>query len=70
MKLVQVEGEVGIARDTNTGSILSVDQQAYENWKAARDKERLLSSTAERVSNLENKLDAIENILAKILEKL
>jgi len=70
MKLVQVEGEVGIARDANTGSILSVDQQAYENWKAARDKERLLSSTAERVTNLENKLDAIENILAKILEKL
>lgn len=70
MKLIKVEGEVGIARDANTGSIVAVDQSEYEKWKAARDKERLLSSTAERVSNLENKLDAIENVLAKILEKL
>lgn len=66
-KLIKVEGEQGIARDLLSGAILSVDQNAFDIWKAKRDKEKQNES---RLVSLEEKLSNIELMLTKIMEKL
>ena len=66
-KLIKVEGEQGIARDPRSGAILSVDQNAFDIWKAKRDKEKQNES---RLVSLEEKLSNIELMLTKIMEKL
>lgn len=66
-KLIKVEGEQGIARDPLSGAILSVDQNAFDIWKAKRDKEKQNES---RLVSLEEKLSNIELMLTKIMEKL
>ena len=66
-KLIKVEREQGIARDLLSGAILSVDQNAFDIWKAKRDKEKQNES---RLVSLEEKLSNIELMLTKIMEKL
>lgn len=66
-KLIKVEGEQGIARDLLSGAILSVDQNAFDIWKAKRDKEKQNES---RLVSLEEKMSNIELMLTKIMEKL
>ena len=66
-KLIKVEGEQGIARDLLSGAILSVDKNAFDIWKAKRDKEKQNES---RLVSLEEKMSNIELMLTKIMEKL
>ena len=58
--MIKVEGQSSLYRKDN-GAIVNVDWSAYEKAKQ-RKKEK------ERMSQLENRLDRIENLLERLID--
>lgn len=69
-KLLKVEGHVGIVRDTNVGSIISTDTEAYAIFREKKEKERQHVALSNKVESLEEKIISIEDKLSLILAKL
>ena len=67
MNHIKVEGEPGILRDARTRAIISVDKGAYAEFKARRAEKR---EAANRLSRLEDRMENLEHMLSRILDKL
>lgn len=65
--MVKVDGYSGIVKDTQNGAVVSADRAAFFAHKARKKKQSELDA---RIKNLEDKIDNVESILSKILEKL
>lgn len=68
-KLLQIEACPGYAKDTSSGAILNIDKSAVQAYKTRRQMMRDLNSSKDRVAQLEDRLDRIEALLLKVLEK-
>lgn len=68
-KLLQIEACPGFAKDTSSGAILNTDRSALAAYKTRRKMMRELGESKDRVSELEERLDRIERLLMKVLEK-
>ena len=66
-KFQRIEGHVGVVKDPNAGAILSNDVDSFRAFKRRRIKEQEQES---RLRSLEEKLDSVESLLGKRLEKL
>lgn len=67
MSHIKVEGEPGIMRDTRTHAIISVDKDAYAEFKARMAEKREASN---RLTRLEDRMENLEHMLSRILDKL
>ena len=67
MSHIKVEGEPGIVRDTRTKAIISVDKDAYAEFKERMAEKR---ESANRLSRLEDRMENLEHMLSRILDKL
>ena len=67
MSHIKVEGEPGIVRDARTHAIISVDKDAYAEFKARVAEKR---EAANRLSRLEDRMENLEHMLSRILDKL
>ena len=67
MSHIKVEGEPGIARDPRSRAIISVDKDAYAEFKARMAEKR---EAANRLTNLEDRMGNLEHMLSRILDKL
>lgn len=66
---VKIESCPQFVKDTSSGAILNTDKGALQAYKTRRKMMRELNSSTNRVSELENRLDRIEQLLMKVLEK-
>jgi hypothetical protein len=55
----RVQGRPDLIKDQATGAVLNTDQQGLAAYRARRSHHRAQEQLAERVSNLERKLDLI-----------
>ena len=67
MSHIKVEGEPGIVRDTRSCAIISVDKDAYAEFKARMAEKR---ESANRLTRLEDRMENLEHMLSRILDKL
>ena len=67
MSYIKVEGEPGIARDPRSNAIISVDKDAYAEFKARMSEKR---EAANRLTKLEDRMENLEHMLSRILDKL
>jgi malate/lactate dehydrogenase len=69
-----VEGEYGLVRDDQTGVILNINkteiQNAREQKRLRKLKEKEEAELRESVSKLENEVGEIKDLLSKLVEKL
>lgn len=74
MKVLQVENNPGLVRDTKTNSILNVDNNAYEahkrNKRLAKAKLEKEQSQEQRINKLENDVSELKSGISQILEIL
>ena len=64
---IDIEGSNGLVRDTSTMAVINTNEVARNAAKQAR-LTRL--EQQEKINTLENKMENIENMLQKILNKL
>ena len=67
MSHIKVEGEPGIVRDARSKAIISVDKDAYAEFKARMAEKR---EAANRLTKLEDRMENLEHMLSRILDKL
>ena len=64
---IKVEGEPNIARDVRSNAIISVDKDAYAEFKERMAEKR---ESANRLTRLEDRMENLEHMLSRILDKL
>jgi flagellin-like hook-associated protein FlgL len=71
--LIAVADNPHLRRDVNTGAIIDVDTDAYNNYvkqRADRVAQRArLSQLEDRINNFESDLSDIKSLLTRLLEK-
>jgi hypothetical protein len=68
-KLVKVEGEIGLYRDTRSGGIVA-DDVAYARYKQEREKKLREISQEARINRLEEKMNSIQSSLGEVISIL
>lgn len=73
-KLIPVKDKGGLARDPRSGAIVSTDTTSYElarRKKQLREKQhQRISQLEQRLDNINTKMESMEEMLARILDKL
>ena len=64
---IKVEGEPDIARDVRSNAIITVNRDAYDEFKARMAEKQ---EAANRLTNLEDRMENLEHMLSRILDKL
>ena len=72
MSLQQVKDYKHLARDTETGAIVNIDQNAYQaslerHYKAQKQKETIENNTDD-INNIKSELTEIKSMLKLLLE--
>jgi hypothetical protein len=67
MNHIKVEGEPDIVRDVRSNAIISVDKDAYAEFKERMAEKR---ESANRLTRLEDRMENLEHMLSRILDKL
>ncbi len=67
MNHIKVEGEPDIVRDVRSNAIISVDKDAYAEFKERMTEKR---ESANRLTRLEDRMENLEHMLSRILDKL
>lgn len=67
MNHIKVEGEPDIARDVRSNAIITVNRDAYDEFKARMAEKR---ESANRLTRLEDRMENLEHMLSRILDKL
>lgn len=67
MNHIKVEGEPDIARDVRSNAIITVNRDAYDEFKARMAEKR---EAANRLTRLEDRMENLEHMLSRILDKL
>lgn len=68
-KLLAIEACPGFVKDTSTGAILNTDNGALSAYKARKRMMRQVEADKERIASLEEKIDRLEQLLLKVLDK-
>jgi hypothetical protein len=68
-KILKVEGEFGLYRDTNSGGIIA-DDAAFARYKQEREKKLREISQEARINRLEEKMNEVQSDLGEILSIL
>lgn len=69
--MVEIKTEVeGIYRDTNNGALLNKDNSSLEAYKKLKQKNTEIEQMKSKVSNLDQEIKDVKNLLNQILEKL
>jgi len=67
IKLIPVEGNNSLARDSKTGAIVNINTQEISE---ARDRKALKQKEKQRMLQLENDVADIKEMLTKLFERL
>ena len=67
IKLIPVEGNRSLARDSQTGAIVNINTQEISE---ARDRKALKQKEKQRMLQLENDVADIKEMLTKLFERL
>ena len=67
MNHIKVEGAPDIVRDVRSNAIISVDKDAYAEFKERMAEKR---ESANRLTRLEDRMENLEHMLSRILDKL
>ena len=67
IKLIPVEGNRSLARDSQTGAIVNINTQEISE---ARDRKALKQKEKQRMLQLENDVAEIKEMLTKLFERL
>ena len=67
MNHIKVEGESDIVRDVRSNAIISVDKDAYAEFKERMAEKR---ESVNRLTRLEDRMENLEHMLSRILDKL
>ena len=67
MNHIKVEGEPDIVRDVRSNAIISVDKDAYAEFKERMAEKR---ESVNRLTRLEDRMENLEHMLSRILDKL
>jgi len=74
MNKVKIKDNPNLERDVNSNGILNIDDSAYRQHLANKQKQKLLEvqkrNAEERINNLENELKELKTGIAQILELL
>lgn len=74
MKYLKVVDNPNLLRDTSSGGIINVDEQAYVTYKRNKNiqkqKDRKNYEQESRINMLENKISGMEQTLTQILDIL
>ena len=62
-----VEGNIGLVRDTSTGAILNINK---DEISAARKRKLERKQKEQEIVDLKNEVSEIKNMLNKLIEKL
>lgn len=65
-RFVKIQDHEELVRDNNSSAVLNVDNQALEQYKARRRKQR---EKNEEIENLKQDVSEIKSLLYKLLEK-
>lgn len=65
-RFVKIQDHEELIRDNNSSAVLNVDNQALEQYKARRKKQR---EKNEEIENLKQDVSEIKSLLYKLLEK-
>lgn len=69
--MVEIKTEVeGIYRDTNNGALLNKDNGSLVAYKKLKQKNTEIEQMKSKVSNLDQEIKDVKNLLNQILEKL
>ena len=63
---VKVKGQPNLVRDKRTGAVLNINTKSIEDARAAKAQRQKQS---QRLDNLENKIERIEQLLMQLVEK-
>lgn len=71
LNMVEIKTEVeGIYRDTNNGALLNKDNGSLVAYKKLKQKNTEIEQMKSKVSNLDQEIKDVKNLLNQILEKL
>lgn len=62
--------ERGYFRDNNTGAVVNLNDDAYQAYRAHRDKAIKAASLEERVNTMSKDMDDIKSMLGQVLTAL
>lgn len=65
-RFVKIQDHEELIRDNNSSAVLNVDNQALEQYKARKRKQR---EKNEEIENLKQDVSEIKSLLYKLLEK-
>ena len=63
---IEINGQPGLVRDTNSGAILNINSNEIE---AARERKALRKQKDQEFENLKNEVSEIKELLLKLIEK-
>ena len=63
---IEINGQPGLVRDTNSGAILNINSNEIE---AARERKALRKQKDQEFENLKNEVSEIKELLLKLVEK-
>jgi len=70
--LIPVEGHDGLARDPNSGAIVSVNKTDFEKYKAVstarKNYDQKIENTAEELASLKEEMSEIKQLLVKLVD--
>jgi len=66
MKKIKVEGHNNLARDPQSGAILNINRNEIQNAKLAKQRRK---EKDQRIDRLEESLNEVKSMIAKLLEK-
>ena len=71
-RLIPVEGHDGLARDPNSGAIVSVNKTDFEKYKAVstarKNYDQKIENTAEELASLKEEMSEIKQLLVKLVD--
>lgn len=60
----KIKNEPDIIKDTGSGAVININQEAYDNYITAKKKRDMMNN---RINNIENELGDIKNLLKQLL---
>jgi hypothetical protein len=69
MPLVNIANHVGYIKDTDTGVVINNNEEEYKKFLAAREASKKNNNLCKRMSEVENDLRDIKNLLQQLIHR-
>ena len=69
MTYVKIQDNEDLVRDKNSNAVLNVDNQALENYRAQRARQREINGSLGKIKELESDVAEIKSLLYKLLDR-